>query len=142
MVAERPGEISALTKFKSEFGLKKLEISGLKNSNLKKKSNLPPHPQKAWLNPCLASSREIAGQTEKGEFVYFTKMYFKTQKNCGSKLVIGQIMTIKVKLFSFQSRKFTAEWKVKVRVDAENCKLCYLNLCPSIGCFAMHCNEV
>ena len=100
MVAERPGEISVLTKFKSEFGLKKLEISALKNSNLrKKKSNLPPHPQKAWLNPCLASSREIAGQTEKGEFVYFTKMYFKTQKNCGSKLVIGQIMTIKVKLF-------------------------------------------
>ena len=80
MVAKRPGEISALTKFKSEFGLKRLdlEISGLKNLNLrKKKSNLPPHPQKAWLNPCLASSREIAGQTEKGEFVYFTKMYIK-----------------------------------------------------------------
>ena len=35
-----------------------------KHPQKNEKNDLPPQPQKAWLSPCLASSREIAGQTK------------------------------------------------------------------------------
>ena len=64
MVAEWPGNwsLSALDRKFQNLLFSALE----KSENISKlvRKNLPPHPQKAWLSPCRASSREIAGQTE------------------------------------------------------------------------------